>query len=149
MVSNKVLTLAFVRESARVLLGLKKRGFGQGRWNGFGGKVQPGETIEQGARRSVRGKHREVLCERHVFFVSACLMCLAHLVTESLCPRELEEECGLVAEELNPAGILIFEIGPDPQLLEVHVFTTQQYSGTIVESDGELLGCCCAYAPVV
>ena len=51
MVYNKVLTLAFVRESTRVLLGLKKRGFGEGRWNGFGGKVQLGETIEAGAVR--------------------------------------------------------------------------------------------------
>ena len=53
MVSNKVLTLAFVRESTRILLGLKKRGFGQGRWNGFGGKVQAGETIEAGAVRYI------------------------------------------------------------------------------------------------
>lgn len=53
MVANKVLTLAFVRESTRILLGLKKRGFGQGLWNGFGGKVQPGETIEAGAVRFV------------------------------------------------------------------------------------------------
>lgn len=25
---------------------MKKRGFGEGRWNGIGGKVDPGETIE-------------------------------------------------------------------------------------------------------
>ena len=30
---------------------MKKRGFGQGRWNGLGGKVQDGETIEQAAKR--------------------------------------------------------------------------------------------------
>ena len=30
---------------------MKKRGFGQGRWNGAGGKPQPGETIEQAAIR--------------------------------------------------------------------------------------------------
>ena len=52
MVANKVLTLAFVQEQARVLLGLKKQGFGQGRWNGFGGKVEKGETVEEGAKRS-------------------------------------------------------------------------------------------------
>ena len=52
MVANKVLTLAFLRRSGEILLGFKKRGFGAGRWNGFGGKVEPGETIEQGARRS-------------------------------------------------------------------------------------------------
>ena len=35
---NKLLTLLFVLEPSRVLLGMKKRGFGMGRWNGFGGK---------------------------------------------------------------------------------------------------------------
>ena len=35
----------------QILLGLKKRGFGEGKWNGFGGKVQPGESIAQGAIR--------------------------------------------------------------------------------------------------
>ena len=35
----------------RVLLGMKKRGFGAGRWNGFGGKVLPGETIEESLKR--------------------------------------------------------------------------------------------------
>ena len=48
---NKILTLLFVLEPGRVLLGMKKRGFGMGRWNGFGGKVQAGETIEEGAIR--------------------------------------------------------------------------------------------------
>ena len=51
VVPNKVLTLAFVREKAQILLGLKKRGFGEGRWNGFGGKVKPGEGIEAATKR--------------------------------------------------------------------------------------------------
>ena len=53
MVCNKILTLVLIREPARVLLGMKKRGFGQGRWNGFGGKVEKGETILQGAIRLI------------------------------------------------------------------------------------------------
>jgi len=32
---------------------MKKRGFGAGRWNGFGGKVLSGETIEAAARREL------------------------------------------------------------------------------------------------
>lgn len=51
---NKLLTLLFVLRSdpsLQVLLGYKKRGFAQGRWNGFGGKVQPNEAIEDGAVR--------------------------------------------------------------------------------------------------
>ncbi|KAJ2521546.1 hypothetical protein GGI11_001984 [Coemansia sp. RSA 2049] len=33
----------------QVLLGLKKRGMGVGLWNGFGGKIELGETFEEGA----------------------------------------------------------------------------------------------------
>ncbi len=32
---------------------MKKRGFGAGRWNGFGGKVEPGELLEDAARREL------------------------------------------------------------------------------------------------
>ena len=52
--SRKILTLCFVHEHPRILLGMKKRGFGAGRWNGFGGKVQEGETIEEAAVREMR-----------------------------------------------------------------------------------------------
>lgn len=48
-----ILTLCFVAESDRVLLAMKKRGFGEGRWNGFGGKVQEGESLEDAAKREL------------------------------------------------------------------------------------------------
>ncbi|XP_059177278.1 oxidized purine nucleoside triphosphate hydrolase-like [Physella acuta] len=50
---KKILTLVFVRDNGKVLLGLKKRGFGCGLWNGFGGKVERGETIIEGAKREL------------------------------------------------------------------------------------------------
>ncbi len=34
-----------------ICLAMKKRGFGKGRLNGVGGKVEPGETIEDAAKR--------------------------------------------------------------------------------------------------
>ncbi|EFJ27207.1 hypothetical protein SELMODRAFT_5768, partial [Selaginella moellendorffii] len=49
----KLLTLAIVHKDGRVLLGMKKRGFGEGYFNGFGGKVEDGETIEQAAAREL------------------------------------------------------------------------------------------------
>ena len=49
----KKLTLCIIHQHPRVLLGMKKRGFGMGRWNGFGGKVEAGETIEDATRREV------------------------------------------------------------------------------------------------
>uniref|UniRef100_H3BAA3 Oxidized purine nucleoside triphosphate hydrolase n=1 Tax=Latimeria chalumnae TaxID=7897 RepID=H3BAA3_LATCH len=54
MPTSKLLTLVLVVQPQRVLLGLKKRGFGVGRWNGFGGKVQSGETIEEAAKRELQ-----------------------------------------------------------------------------------------------
>lgn len=53
MSGKKILTLCFIHQPPRILLGMKKRGFGAGRWNGFGGKVESGETIEEAARREV------------------------------------------------------------------------------------------------
>lgn len=49
----KQLTLVIVTKGNNVLLGMKKRGFGAGRYNGFGGKVETGETIEVAARREL------------------------------------------------------------------------------------------------
>ena len=37
----------------QILLAMKKRGFGSGRWNGYGGKVMEGETIEEAAQREL------------------------------------------------------------------------------------------------
>ncbi|KAL8175394.1 UNVERIFIED_CONTAM: Nudix (Nucleoside diphosphate linked moiety X)-type motif 1 [Gekko kuhli] len=54
MLTSKLFTLVLVVQPQQVLLGMKKRGFGAGRWNGFGGKVEPGETIEQAARRELQ-----------------------------------------------------------------------------------------------
>jgi len=99
MVANKILTLVFIRRNDQLLLGYKKRGFACGRWNGFGGKVEEGETIEQGAI------------------------------------RELNEESGVVVDRLDEVGVLMFEFKGDRQLLEVHVFLTDTFSGTIVETE--------------
>ncbi|KAG0031715.1 hypothetical protein BGZ81_000724 [Podila clonocystis] len=53
--SKKVLTLVLVidKDNHKILLGYKKRGFGAHLWNGFGGKVEPGETVRQGALREL------------------------------------------------------------------------------------------------
>ena len=83
---RKIFSLVFIRKATEILLGLKKRGLGEGKWNGFGGKVEPGETIVEGAIRELKeecGLHatdlkkigvlefefegNEILFEVHVF----------------------------------------------------------------------------------
>lgn len=40
--------------ASEILLAMKKRGFGKGRWNGVGGKVEEGETTQAAAKREAR-----------------------------------------------------------------------------------------------
>lgn len=51
--ATKQCTLLLLQSCGRVLLGLKKRGFGAGKYNGFGGKIEPGETLFTAARREM------------------------------------------------------------------------------------------------
>ncbi|HSX17057.1 MAG TPA: 8-oxo-dGTP diphosphatase [Patescibacteria group bacterium] len=47
----KDVTLLFLLQDDRILLAMKKRGFGVGKWNGVGGKADPGETVLEAAVR--------------------------------------------------------------------------------------------------
>ncbi|KAJ2445111.1 hypothetical protein GGF42_006104 [Coemansia sp. RSA 2424] len=53
--AHRLYTLVFPMDSqnSRVLLGMKKRGFGRDKLNGFGGKVEAKETIAKGAAREL------------------------------------------------------------------------------------------------
>lgn len=96
---KKLLTLCIVHQHPRVLLGMKKRGFGKGRWNGFGGKVSPGETIGEAAKREIR------------------------------------EEAGIEVNGLEKVGVIEFEFRGNPEILEVHVFRSKNFSGVPIESE--------------
>ncbi len=85
---KKLLTLVYLIRGNEICLGFKKRGFGAGNWNGYGGKLEVGETIEDAAIRELKeesGVHVEkdaleqmalleffmpegVLLEVHAFF---------------------------------------------------------------------------------
>ena len=44
-------TLCFLIKENQILLAMKKRGFGVGKWNGVGGKVKDGENLEKTVQR--------------------------------------------------------------------------------------------------
>ena len=50
----KQTTLCFLIKDGKVLLGMKKRSFGVGKWNGFGGKLKDGEDAKIAAAREVK-----------------------------------------------------------------------------------------------
>jgi 8-oxo-dGTP pyrophosphatase MutT (NUDIX family) len=47
-------TLCYVFDKDKILLGMKKKGFGQGKLNGYGGKVENGESFEAAAIRETK-----------------------------------------------------------------------------------------------
>jgi len=56
-------TICFLlcRTTGRVLLGLKKRGFGEGKLNGFGGKIRSGESPRRAAAREIEEEARVIV----------------------------------------------------------------------------------------
>jgi len=60
----KQATICFCIRENQVLLGMKKKdAFGVGKWNGFGGKVDEGETPKQAAVRELKEESRLVADE--------------------------------------------------------------------------------------
>lgn len=49
----KIVTLCLLISDGQILLGMKKKNFGTGKWNGFGGKVEEGETVEEATIREM------------------------------------------------------------------------------------------------
>lgn len=49
----KIKTLCYPIQGDKILLGIKKRGFGKGKINGFGGGLEDGETVEEAALREL------------------------------------------------------------------------------------------------
>jgi mutator protein MutT len=66
----KEATLLFLARDDQILLAMKKRGFGANRWNGVGGKIEPGETIEEATIRE---------CEEEIGVTPANLQKMAML----------------------------------------------------------------------
>lgn len=97
--SKKLLTLCLIQKDERLLLGMKKRGFGKGRWNGFGGKVNSNESIDLAAK------------------------------------RELKEETGIIAQDMEKFGILDFKFPNNPEIWQMHIFKVQKFKGEPQESE--------------
>lgn len=49
----KQATLCFLVQGKQILLGMKKRGFGEGKFSGFGGKPKENESMEDAALREL------------------------------------------------------------------------------------------------
>lgn len=81
---EKTVTLLFLLRGDEVLLGLKKRGFGSDLYNGIGGKVESGETIEDGL---VREALEEISVQPTTFEKMADITFQEFIKGEPICMR--------------------------------------------------------------
>lgn len=65
-----ILVLPLDRPQNQVLLGLKKSGFGAGKYAGFGGKVEAGETLAQAAVRELREESGLQAKEQNLWYMA-------------------------------------------------------------------------------
>ena len=105
------LTVVIVQRDDQVLLGRKKTGFGAGRWNGFGGKIESGETITQAARRELAEEAGLVAVD-----------CVQHGILHA----SFTDDADL--DGLSSAAAAI------SRRLRVHLFRVTTFSGTPTES---------------
>jgi ADP-ribose pyrophosphatase YjhB (NUDIX family) len=66
MATEMVCNCCFLVRGDDILLAMKKRGFGIGKWNGAGGKLQNGESIEKSAVREIFEELRVTVFERNL-----------------------------------------------------------------------------------
>jgi len=137
----KHVTLLFLRRDGQILLAMKKRGFGVGKWNGAGGKVEAGETYEQAAVRECQeevGVTPDVLYkvgELH-FFDLPDVEHYCHVYTTTDWegePRETEE---MRPQWFSETDIPFDSMWPDDKLWMPLMLDDKLFKGTVtIEND--------------
>lgn len=120
----------------RVLLAMKKRGFGMGKWNGVGGKVESGESVRAAAVRETQEEigvmlREEDLASRGVISFSFAgqpeLTQGVHVFFAERWEGEPEE-----SEEMRPAWCAVSAIPYDEMWIDDRYWLPIALSGTSI-----------------
>ena len=137
----KHVTLLFLRRDGQILLAMKKRGFGVGKWNGAGGKVNPGESYEQAAIRECQeevGVTPDVLRkvgELH-FFDLPDVEHYCHIYTTAEWEGEPRESEEMRPQWFDDTSIPFDDMWPDDRLWIPLMLDDKLFKGTVtVEND--------------
>lgn len=123
-----------------------RRGFGAARFNGFGGKVESGETAVQGAIRELEEVGAQIdrtpTITHHTpshHQTHPITHTVIHTITHTHTPlhthHHTHKEACIIATEVELRGRLYFEFVDDEMLLDVHVFEATAWSGEPAETD--------------
>jgi 8-oxo-dGTP pyrophosphatase MutT (NUDIX family) len=147
----KQYTLVFLLKKSEegvseICLAMKKRGFGAGKWNGVGGKVEAGEQIEDAARREAREEIgvdvidlTKVAELTFTFLTNHGWDQFVHVYTSNLWEGEPSE-----SEEMRPAwyvvdGIPYAEMWPDDIFWLPQVLEGKRLRGSFAFGEGDVI----------
>lgn len=140
-------TLLFFVKDDQILLAMKKRGFGAGKWNGVGGKIETGESIEDALVREsieevgVKPVSWEKVAE--LDFVQDATTDPWHMYVHAYISREWEGEPA-ESEEMKPQwfgfdGIPYTDMWDDDQFWLPRVLAGQQLNGKFIFDENDKL----------
>jgi 8-oxo-dGTP diphosphatase/2-hydroxy-dATP diphosphatase len=142
---KKLLTLCIAHKGNQVLLGMKKRGFGEGRWNGFGGKLIEGEEIETAAKREMEeeaGLKALDIKERGVLnfkFKGDPEVLEVHVFSASVFERKLAETEEMKPRWFNVKDIPYSEMWPDDKYWLPLLLSGKNFQGNFHFRDNDTL----------
>lgn len=135
----KTVTLLFLRRDDEVLLAMKKRGFGQGKWNGVGGKVEPSESIDAATARE---------CLEEINVTPTAPRLVGRLHFHELADPDFYHDCHIFVandwkgdpaetEEMRPRwfhidGVPYTQMWPDDAVWLPHLLLGKSFEGTFI-----------------
>jgi len=138
---KKIMTLGWIIKDGKILLGRKKRGFATGIWNGLGGKVESGESIENSLKREFKEESNIDVLEvskRAVltfYYREPKSIMESHLFLITKYAGELSE-----TEEIEPkwfkfANIPYAKMWPDDTIWMPYFLSNKTFSGSFLFSN--------------
>lgn len=128
-------TLLFLVKDGRILLAMKKRGFGAGKWNGVGGKIEAGETIEQALVRECQEEigvtPRNWVQVAELDFVQDASSEPWHMYVHAFVTREWDGEPS-ESEEMRPEWYDVDEIPYDAMWDDDEYWLPRVLSGELI-----------------
>lgn len=146
---NSTLLFLVKKDGARITdicLAMKKRGFGMGRYNGVGGKVEEGESIEEAVKREAQEEIGVVVTEitktaelTFIFPHKEDWNQLVHIYTTDSWTGDIVE-----TEEMNPSWFAVGDIPYQAMWADdiywlPHVLEGKHVEGTVVFAEGDVI----------
>lgn len=136
-------TLLFLLRDDHILLAMKKRGFGIGRWNGVGGKVEAGETVEEAAAREcseeigVKPGALEKVAHLTFMFPDGTADVLTHVFTARDWEGDPSETEEMAPQWFAHSGIPYDTMWQDDKLWLPHILANEKVVGQFAFDENE------------